>query len=191
MENPRTVVDSSASTAAEAALTTLCNSIQALGRGFDVTSDIRLLYCKGASGARLVHVDEENTRDLVISHGLVLPNVSADVDFSRGKIKRETTPVLTFHEVMGLFRCGVFVFLFFFMLIWVCLGGWILKWVYFVCWIFCGFGLNSLCIFGFLYWDFYFLFLHCKFLWSVVSRRSCLIDLLLHFSVIFPDLLTF
>ncbi|RWR89178.1 MACPF domain-containing protein CAD1-like protein isoform X1 [Cinnamomum micranthum f. kanehirae] len=101
MENPTTVVDSSASasTAADAALTTLCNSIQALGRGFDVTSDMRLLYCKGASGSRLVYVDEDNTRDLVISHGLVLPNVSADIELSRGDIVRETTSVLSFHEM--------------------------------------------------------------------------------------------
>ena len=150
MENPTTVVDSSASasTAAEAALTTLCNSIQALGRGFDVTSDMRLLYCKGASGSRLVYVDEENTRDLVISHGLVLPNVSADVELSRGKVVRETTPVLSFHEVMDLLGCWVFVF-FGFLLIWVCLGGSISKWVISCFWKFCGFGLNSHVFLGF------------------------------------------
>ncbi|KAH7568686.1 hypothetical protein JRO89_XS06G0032500 [Xanthoceras sorbifolium] len=48
-------------------VTTLCNSIQALGRGFDVTSDIRLLYCKGAPGSRLVHIDEDHARDLLLS----------------------------------------------------------------------------------------------------------------------------
>lgn len=79
---------------------TLGNSIQALGRGFDVTSDIRLLYCKGAPGSRLVHVDEDHTKNLLLSHDLVIPNVSMDVDWSPGKDGIETTPVYSFHEVM-------------------------------------------------------------------------------------------
>lgn len=79
--------------------TTLCNSIQALGRGFDVTSDIRLLYCKGATGSRLVHIDEEHARDLDISHELVLPSVSFDIDCSPGKRSIERIPVCSFHEV--------------------------------------------------------------------------------------------
>ena len=79
--------------------TTLCNSIQALGRGFDVTSDIRLLYCKGATGSRLVHIDEEHARDLDISHEFVLPSVSFDIDCSPGKRSIERIPVCYFHEV--------------------------------------------------------------------------------------------
>lgn len=79
---------------------TLCNSIQALGRGFDVTSDIRLLYCKGAPGSRLVHLDEDHTKDLLLSHDLVLPNVSVDIDWSPGKSGLEKTPVWSFHEVI-------------------------------------------------------------------------------------------
>ncbi|KAF5189988.1 Macpf domain-containing protein cad1, partial [Thalictrum thalictroides] len=93
-------MDYSSSSSSSAALTTtLFNSIQALGRGFDVTNDIRLLYCKGAPGSRLIHFDEQHTRDLVISEdGIFLPNVSIDVDCSRGKSSRETTPVCSFHE---------------------------------------------------------------------------------------------
>lgn len=44
-------------------------------------------------------MDEGNTRDLAISNGLVVPNVSADVEVSRGKVERETTSVCSFHEV--------------------------------------------------------------------------------------------
>lgn len=83
----------------DALITTLCNSVQALGRGFDVTSDIRLLYCKGAPGSRLVHIDEEHTEDLVVADGIVVPNVSVDIECSRGKKTTEITPVLSFHEV--------------------------------------------------------------------------------------------
>ncbi|PIA25954.1 hypothetical protein AQUCO_10200016v1 [Aquilegia coerulea] len=97
---PSSSSSSSSSSSTVALTTTLLNSIQALGRGFDVTNDIRLLYCKGAPGSRLIHFDEQRTRDLVISkHGLSLPNVSIDVDCSRGKSSRETTTVCTFHEM--------------------------------------------------------------------------------------------
>lgn len=81
--------------------TTLKSSIQALGRGFDVTSDIRLLYCKGAPGSRLIHLDDEHTRELVFSDDrfVSIPNVSVDIDFSRGERNTEATPIFTFHEV--------------------------------------------------------------------------------------------
>ncbi|KAK1320158.1 MACPF domain-containing protein CAD1 [Acorus calamus] len=78
---------------------TLNNSIEALGRGFDVASDIRLLYCKGAPGSRLVRLDEENVRDLRIDEAsLVINRVSMDIGLSKENIGRETTPVWTFHE---------------------------------------------------------------------------------------------
>ncbi|KAH6769661.1 MAC/Perforin domain-containing protein [Perilla frutescens var. hirtella] len=81
---------------------TLCNSIQGLGRGFDVTSDIRLLYYKGAPGSRLVNIDDHQTRNLQISESSLIPNVSVDIECSRGRsFKKEGTPVLSFREVMN------------------------------------------------------------------------------------------
>ncbi|KAE9591355.1 hypothetical protein Lal_00038600 [Lupinus albus] len=90
---------------------TLVNSIQALGRGFDVTSDIRLLYCKGAPGSRLVQLDEDHTRDLDIevSHGVVVPNISVDIDCSLGKSGIKMIPVCSFYEMAKYFnqRSGI------------------------------------------------------------------------------------
>ena len=112
MENSRRVATSSSlnsSSSSDALTTTLCNSIQALGRGFDVTSDIRLLYCKGAPGSRLLQLDEAQTRDLFLSNGLVVPNVPLDIDCSPGKRATEKVPVCSFHEVgtldLALFYC--------------------------------------------------------------------------------------
>ena len=86
--------------AAAALIATLSNSIQALGRGFDVTADTRLLYCKGAPGSRLVDLDEGRARDFAVSEaGVVLKDVPADVEISRERRVRETTPVCSFHEV--------------------------------------------------------------------------------------------
>ncbi|XP_021772531.1 MACPF domain-containing protein CAD1-like [Chenopodium quinoa] len=83
----------------DALITTLSNAIQAVGRGFDVTSDIRLLYCKGAPGSRLIHIDEDHKRDILISDDVVLPNVSVDIEYSPGKKAWEATPVCNFHEM--------------------------------------------------------------------------------------------
>ena len=91
----------SRSFSSDALATTLSNSIQALGRGFDVTSDIRLLYCKGAPGSRLVHLEEDSTRDLVVSDGVVVPNVPLEIHCSMGKTAIESTSVCSFHEVVS------------------------------------------------------------------------------------------
>lgn len=98
--------------------TTLRYSIQALGRGFDVTSDIRLLYCKGAPGSRLVHIDEDHhAGDLVVSDGVLVPNVSVDIECSKGNRSIERIPVCSFHEVTV---SQIFNLLFFFFLCIVC-----------------------------------------------------------------------
>ncbi|KAM7500589.1 hypothetical protein LguiA_025003 [Lonicera macranthoides] len=88
----------------DALTTTLFNSIQALGRGFDVTSDIRLLYCKGAPGSRLIHLDDQHVKDLVLNDGFVVPNVSVDVECSTGNRNAETTSVCSFHEMATYFN---------------------------------------------------------------------------------------
>ncbi|XP_009758720.1 MACPF domain-containing protein CAD1 [Nicotiana sylvestris] len=92
--------------ASDALITTLSNSIQALGRGFDVTSDIRLLYCKGTPGSRLVHLDEANRVDLLVPDGVgvLIPNVTADIEISLGMRNIEATPVCTFHEMAKYFN---------------------------------------------------------------------------------------
>ncbi|KNA12138.1 hypothetical protein SOVF_128530 [Spinacia oleracea] len=93
-----------AETKSDALITTLCNAIQAVGRGFDVTSDIRLLYCKGAPGSRLIHIDEDQKRDILISDDVVLPNVSVDIQYSPGEKALDVTPVCNFHEMSEYFN---------------------------------------------------------------------------------------
>lgn len=88
-----------------AALLTVENAIKALGRGFDVNYDTRLLYCKGTSGSRVVHVDEEHTRDLPVLDGLVIPNVPRDVRCSQdiSGPYRELTGACSFNEMAEYF----------------------------------------------------------------------------------------
>lgn len=82
-----------------AALHTALNSVQALGRGFDVNYDTRLLYCKGVSGSRIVDIDEEHSRDLYLSDDLVVPNVSRDIKNSQEVGGRDGFGVCSYNEV--------------------------------------------------------------------------------------------
>nr|DAD25804.1 TPA_asm: hypothetical protein HUJ06_027272 [Nelumbo nucifera] len=87
-----------------AALHTVLNSIQALGRGFDVNFDTRLLYCKGVAGSRIVEVDEDHTRDLLVYEGVVVPNVSRDINSSQETIGRRSTAICSFYEMVENFN---------------------------------------------------------------------------------------
>ncbi|KAK9291295.1 hypothetical protein L1049_009485 [Liquidambar formosana] len=87
-----------------AALHTAFNAIQALGRGFDVNFDTRLLYCKGVAGSRVVEVDEEHTRDLWLYDSVVVPNVSRDFKNTQETVGRESSGVCTFDEMVGYFN---------------------------------------------------------------------------------------
>ncbi|KAF8042176.1 hypothetical protein BT93_A0711 [Corymbia citriodora subsp. variegata] len=87
-----------------AALHTAANAVQALGRGFDVNFDTRLLYCKGAAGSRLVQVDEEHARDLRLYDELDVPNVSRDVSVSHASSGRQQSGICTYDEMVEYFN---------------------------------------------------------------------------------------
>ncbi|KAG8377119.1 hypothetical protein BUALT_Bualt09G0135300 [Buddleja alternifolia] len=87
-----------------AALHTAINSVQALGRGFDVNYDTRLLYCKGVAGSRIVDIDEEHPRDLYLSDNLVVPNVSRDIKASVETGGRDGFGVCSYNEMVEYFN---------------------------------------------------------------------------------------
>ncbi|KAJ7296709.1 hypothetical protein O6H91_Y104900 [Diphasiastrum complanatum] len=81
-----------------AAQSTAMEALQALGRGFDVTLDLRLAYCKG-QGSRLVELTEETYPDIVIPGGVRIPNVSKDIKCDKGERTHFRSEVLPFHQV--------------------------------------------------------------------------------------------
>ncbi|KAH6757162.1 MAC/Perforin domain-containing protein [Perilla frutescens var. hirtella] len=87
-----------------AALHTAINSVQALGKGFDVNYDTRLLYCKGVSGSRIVDIDEEHTRDLYLFEDLVVPNVSRDIKNDQEEGGRDGFGVCSYNEMVEYFN---------------------------------------------------------------------------------------
>lgn len=83
-----------------AALHTAINSVHALGRGFDVNFDTRLLYCKGVAGSSVVEIDEDHhTRDLSLYDNLIVPNVSRDIKSSSEAGGRHGSGVCSYNEV--------------------------------------------------------------------------------------------
>ncbi|KAK4724886.1 hypothetical protein R3W88_027665 [Solanum pinnatisectum] len=87
-----------------AAFHTALNAAQALGRGFDVNYDTRLLYCKGVAGSRVVEIDEDHTRDLSIYDNLVLPNVSRDIKNFQEPGGRDGSSVCNYSEMVEYFN---------------------------------------------------------------------------------------
>lgn len=87
-----------------AAMHAAINSVQALGRGFDVNFDTRLLYCKGDAGCRVVEIDEEHARDLYLYDDVVLPNISRDIKNSPGSAERQSSSACNFQEMVDIFN---------------------------------------------------------------------------------------
>lgn len=73
--------------------------MQSLGKGFDLTSDFRLRFTKGGSG-RLVVVDEENKRDILIPPAVTFKDVSQDIRVDKGDRIRFQSDVLQFNQVV-------------------------------------------------------------------------------------------
>lgn len=72
--------------------------MEALGKGFDLTSDFRLRFAKGSQ--RLVVLDEVNKRDLLIPPtGVTIKAVSQDIRVDKGDRIRFKSDVLEFNQV--------------------------------------------------------------------------------------------
>ncbi|XP_077212047.1 MACPF domain-containing protein At1g14780-like isoform X2 [Tasmannia lanceolata] len=78
--------------------------VRSLGLGFDLTSDFRLRFSKlGLPFGRLVELDEENCRDVVIPGGTtVIPRVSRDIGCDKGDRIRYQSDVLEFNQMSEL-----------------------------------------------------------------------------------------
>jgi hypothetical protein len=90
----------------QAAQHTAVEAAQALGRGFDVTSDFRLGFVKGAVGSVLVKIEQENVQNLVAPGGIVIPEVSSDIRCVTGERTPYKSDLLPFVEMSQQFNQG-------------------------------------------------------------------------------------
>ncbi|KAH9618591.1 hypothetical protein KSS87_019832 [Heliosperma pusillum] len=81
-------------------------AIECLGKGFDLTSDFRLKFCKGGHGDRLVVLNDDHKRPLVLpGFGAFHEPVSIDIKCDKGDHTRHQSDILDFSQIpSGLFN---------------------------------------------------------------------------------------
>lgn len=82
-------------------------AIQALGRGYDITCDLRFSSCKGANGTSLIELNDEKTQELSLPGGIVVPNVPTIVKCDKGERTHFRSDILTFDQMSQQFNQGL------------------------------------------------------------------------------------
>lgn len=73
---------------------------EALGLGFDLASDFRLKFVKRCpNGGRLVLLDEQRNRDVLVPGGVTIPDVPECIRVDKGDHIRFKSDVLQFNQV--------------------------------------------------------------------------------------------
>lgn len=80
-------------------------AIQSIGCGYDISLDLRLKYCKGhPANSRLIEIDENEGRDVVLPGGISIPNVSKSIKCDKGELTRFRSDVLSFQQMSEQFN---------------------------------------------------------------------------------------
>ncbi|CAL0334320.1 unnamed protein product [Lupinus luteus] len=80
-------------------------AIGSIGRGYDISTDLRLKYCKGDSiNSRLIEIDENDGREVVLAGGVSIPNVSKSIKCDKGERTRFRSDVLPFQQMSEQFN---------------------------------------------------------------------------------------
>lgn len=77
-------------------------AVQCLGKGFDLTSDFRLKYCKG--NQRLVLLNEADKRELKLPGFGAINDVPTDIKGDKGDRIRFQSDILSFNQVLNFLR---------------------------------------------------------------------------------------
>ncbi|XP_027342769.1 MACPF domain-containing protein At1g14780 [Abrus precatorius] len=77
-------------------------ALNSLGKGFDLTSDFRLKFCKGEE--RLVLLNETERRELAVPGFGPIKDVSVDIKCDKGDRTRYQSDILTFTQMSDLFN---------------------------------------------------------------------------------------
>ncbi|CAK9137463.1 unnamed protein product [Ilex paraguariensis] len=77
-------------------------ALNSLGKGFDLTSDFRLKYCKGED--RLVLLNETEAKELIVPGFGSFKDVSIDIKCDKGDRTRYQTDILDFNQMSEFFN---------------------------------------------------------------------------------------
>lgn len=72
-------------------------AVNSLGKGFDLTSDFRLQYCKGKE--RLIKLNDDHKRELQVPGFGSIRDVSTDIKCDKGDRIRYQSDILNFNQV--------------------------------------------------------------------------------------------
>lgn len=72
-------------------------AVKSLGKGFDLTSDFRLKYCKGKE--RLITLSDEHKRELQVPGFGSIKDVPTDIKGDKGDRIRYQSDILNFNQV--------------------------------------------------------------------------------------------
>ncbi|GLT61656.1 hypothetical protein SLA2020_343480 [Shorea laevis] len=80
-------------------------AIGSIGRGYDISIDLRLKYRKGvAKESCLIEVDEDGGHEIVLPGGIPIPNVSKSIKCDKGERIRFRSDVLSFQQMSEQFN---------------------------------------------------------------------------------------
>ncbi|PIA36571.1 hypothetical protein AQUCO_03300040v1 [Aquilegia coerulea] len=80
-------------------------AVSVIGFGYDLSSDIRLPYCKpGPSGLPLIELDQSRIHNLIFPGGIIVPNVSKSITSDKGERTRFGSDVISFHQMSEQFN---------------------------------------------------------------------------------------
>ncbi|KAL1534911.1 MACPF domain-containing protein isoform X1 [Salvia divinorum] len=72
-------------------------AIQSIGRGYDISLDLRLKYCKGDS--HMMEINEDQVREIILPGGTSVAGVSKSIKCDKGERTRFRSDVLTFQQM--------------------------------------------------------------------------------------------
>ncbi|XP_010554973.1 PREDICTED: MACPF domain-containing protein At1g14780 [Tarenaya hassleriana] len=78
--------------------------VRSLGKGFDLTADFRLKFCKGEGDERLVILEESSKRDLHVPGFGTFHDVSSDINCDKGDHARFQSDMLDFNKMSEYFN---------------------------------------------------------------------------------------
>lgn len=75
-------------------------AVEALGRGFDITNDFRLKFCRN----HVIELNDKHMQNIAIPGGPLIPNVSRDIKCDKGERIRYTSDFLEFNQMSELWN---------------------------------------------------------------------------------------
>lgn len=87
-------------------------AIGSIGRGYDISVDLRLKFCKGETiDSRLIEIGGEGGHEIVLPGGISIQNVPKSINCDKGERTRFRSDVLSFQQVLFTLSCCTLDFL--------------------------------------------------------------------------------